>query len=347
LNRILVIRECCLGDLLMATPLLRAIHEGVPGCSIHLATSRWSKPAALGNHRITQIHEYPRIWGRRRGTLTKTLATLRTLRSLQFSAIYCLDIGFQPSLICRLIGAAQRIGFSYRTKWSLLNVRVPREVNDMHETEAYLKLANASGVESSGTQMEFVVPAGATAKATDLIAKRFPESDQFILFFPGGGTNPGTDQLAIRLYDTFGIRSAVTGSPSDKPVCKAVTEFGDGKVINLCPAGPLVDAAALALRAKCVVSNDSAGMHLAAAVGAPLVALFGPTDHRLLAPMGKRVSVVSSITSPTYKQILGTWDRQSAIEAMQSIAVDDVLLAVTNQLKPPSPQGTGKGKSVA
>jgi ADP-heptose:LPS heptosyltransferase len=139
--------------------------------------------------------------------------------------------------------------------------------------------------------------------------------------------------LARRLQASRGILSGVIGGREDEELCSQLVDLGKGSILSYMPAESLEETAALMEMAACVVCNDSMGLHLAAAVDASVVALFGPTDPHTVAPRGEKIRVVQGSLPPSYRQILGTFDREQSAQAMASISLDSVVAAVEAALE--------------
>jgi ADP-heptose:LPS heptosyltransferase len=117
-----------------------------------------------------------------------------------------------------------------------------------------------------------------------------------VVFQPGAGSTakvwPGFAALADRLR-AAGLPLVALAGPADGPVVQALLEVGALEEDSLVRDWPLREIAALLSLARAVVGNDSGPTHLAAVVGCPTVALFGPTDPAVWAPLGAHVRVVA------------------------------------------------------
>ena len=117
-----------------------------------------------------------------------------------------------------------------------------------------------------------------------------------VVLQPGAGSAakvwPGFAALAHRLR-AAGIPVAALAGPADGPVVQALLEAGALEESSVVRHWPLSEIAALLSLARALVGNDSGPTHLAAAVGCPTVALFGPTDPALWAPLGAHVRAIA------------------------------------------------------
>lgn len=344
MDKVLILRDCCLGDWMMATPLLRALEVAHPGVRIDLAVGPFAEGLLRGHPRVDGILPYPKLWRRGERSLVESLTALRTMRAEGYDATFCLDIGFQPSLLAWLTGAPRRYGYAFGGKPVLHTHTVERRVDDRYEAEAHLALVALAGVEDQGLALEFPVDTEDREMARAHLGDAGLEPGACVLLLPGGGRNPGTTMpekrwpaarfgtLARALEEEHDLGVGVLGGPGDREVCRAAVEAAQGAAVDLGTSASFAESAALLEQARMVIANDSFGMHLAAAVGAPLVALFGPTDPEMVAPRGKRVEVARSPVAPSYRQILGTFDRAAAADAMEALSVEAVREAAETLL---------------
>jgi ADP-heptose:LPS heptosyltransferase len=99
--------------------------------------------------------------------------------------------------------------------------------------------------------------------------------------------------LADMLHEAYGATIVVTGSPADKTLINGIVSATETEAINSAGVFNLNELAFLQMQASVLVTPDSGPMHLAAAVGTPVVALFGPTDPSLTGPYGDGHTIIS------------------------------------------------------
>nr|PZN64213.1 MAG: lipopolysaccharide heptosyltransferase II [Sphaerobacter thermophilus] len=292
--RILVVKPCCLGDVLMATPALRALATHYPGAEIDVVTTDWSAPALAGNPHVARIIPYPN-----RLPMVGLHFLARTLRRTG----YDLGIGLDPSPLVNVLlwrsGIPVRAGIDSAGRGIGLTHPVTPDPA-LHETEAYLAVLAAIGVPPAGTEPEYHPSAEARRSAAVIIPDDAPPT---VVIHPGGAVNPGTAMpakrwpperfaaLADRLSTEAGVRVILAGASSDRAAVAAVVRRAQAPVVNLCGRLTLDELAAVAERAALYVGNDSGTSHLAAAVGTPTVTIFGPTNPGRYRPLGPHARV--------------------------------------------------------
>jgi heptosyltransferase-2 len=247
--------------------------------------------------------------------------------------VFSMTKSFTSAATCFLGRVPRRIGFS-NGAWRLLYTdRVPlggprRE----HLTETYCRV-----VESMGLKVQSKIPVlDPTAEDLEagegLIAGHGLKRRGFLCLFPGARYGPAKRWeisrfalLGDRVVGKFGLDVVILGGKEDRTECEAVAAGMKAGVLNLC--GDLGFSALVGLLSLSggVVANDSGGMHLAAALGVPVVGLFFSTRPDWTRPLAPRSTVLSSsmACSPCFKR-----DCRKGNICTTSIAVDDVMASL-------------------
>jgi ADP-heptose:LPS heptosyltransferase len=195
-----------------------------------------------------------------------------------------------------------------------------------------LALLGPLGIEATGLR-EFPLPYSEEAAASVAARLRELTTEDFALLNPAGGWSSKLwpaeryGKLAREL-PKLGLRSVVTWGPGEEPLAEAVVDASNGAAVRSFPT-TLLDFLELARRSRLVVAADTGPLHLACAVGAPVVALFGPTDPERNGPFDPADEVVRRTPqcAPCYSR---TCQRHADI--MGEIHVSEVLGAVERRL---------------
>jgi ADP-heptose:LPS heptosyltransferase len=198
-----------------------------------------------------------------------------------------------------LAGIPLRAGFDSAGRGFLLNLRVPCEAVE-HAAAHFLRIGAALGVPTHHAQVRFVPTPADHARADELWHHAGLGGSHVVAVFPGGGRNPVWTldakrwpparyaALADRLYADYGLAVVLAGSEDDRPVTAAVQRLMRAPVVDLAGRTSFGTLGALFARCALFAGNDCGPMHLAAAVGTPVVAIFGPTDPALYGPFSRR-----------------------------------------------------------
>jgi lipopolysaccharide heptosyltransferase II len=298
-NRILVIKLCCLGDIVHMTPALRGLRGKYPRAEITLLISQWVvdlvKCIPFVDDYILYDAPYSTSISRR---IRETVALLSKLRKEPYDVILIGHRNRVFGILALLSGANTRVGF---IGVPFLTHQVPFEPT-VHEVERYLDLVRSLGatVETPETELR---PLCRDQESIDELMEKHgvAKGARVVGIFPGGGQNPGTfmtikrwypdqySQLINNLCREYGYAVLLVGNDSEaelnERIRKAVAD--SCQVFNL--AGQLTLRQFVALAARCClfVGGDSGPTHIAAAVGTPTLSLFGPSNPRLVAPRGR------------------------------------------------------------
>ncbi len=327
---VLILRPCCIGDVLQSTALVAALRRRFPEARIGYAVGPWSRPVIEGNPHLSEIVDTGPVIGGRRGSWTGYGRLIGRLRRGQWDACFILERSPLFSLAAWMAQVPHRIGLDNAGRGVALTTRVPLRPR-RQEAEAALDLARAVGIPTEGALTEFY-PSEADHQE---VARLLPDSDQpWVVLAPGGGVNPGAEllnkrwpaerfgELAARLA-ALGYRPLIIGGSSDRPLAEAVMATGGDQTVSLCGRLSLTGCGALLQRSRLLVGNDTGVMHLAAAVKTPVLALFGPTDPAMYGPYGVRHRSLwhPRHCSPCFRQAHRRAD--CALECMYSIGVDE------------------------
>ena len=141
--------------------------------------------------------------------------------------------------------------------------------------------------------------------------------------------------LIDKLIRGLNAQVILTGAPGDKPLIECVTEQMQEQAFNLAGKTSLPQLVALLKRANLVISGDSGPMHIAAAVGTPLIAIHGPTDPALSGPVSPKATILRSAIwcSPCYNAKDSADCRYFTTQCMKNILPSQVYQVVLDKLR--------------
>lgn len=302
-SRILILKPCCLGDVVFSTPLIRELRRNLPDARLDYAVGKHSR-AALASAPLDGVVDV--------GPLRSGLSGLRDLLSLawrvragRYDACFVLERSALLALVPLLAGVPSRIGIDSGGRGFSLSVGVsPRPIRA--EAELYLDLLRAVGGTVASPALEYHPSKEGQSQVEALLAEH-GLSAPFVVLHAAGGVNPGMTlrrkrwpvahfvALGRRIQDS-GAAVVLVGSAEDRETADLVERglTAAGRAVNLAGALSLDQVAALAGRAAVYVGNDSGPTHLAEAAGARVVALFGPSDPLQYGPRGRNAVALSA-----------------------------------------------------
>ena len=284
--RLLVAQTGFLGDTVLTTPLLSALRRTLAPASVSVLTTPQAAPL-LAHHPDVDavVVDAKRTRGRGSGGL---LHTARRIRRRGFDLAVAPHKSLRTALVLALAGIPCRVGFRQSPGWFLYHRTAVRD-SRVHEVKRILSLLRAFGLDPRQYASRPRVSYGEAArqKAQALLKRHRLDSPQpLFLVCPGSvwftkrWTVEGYAGLVQALERDYG-RVLICGGPDDRAVTQAVQRRAGGRGLDLAGQADLQTFVALLDRARVVVSNDSAPMHLAVARGVPVVAIFCATTPSL------------------------------------------------------------------
>lgn len=355
--KILIVRLGAIGDVVHTLPALAALRHAMPAAHLAWAVERGGAAKLLrGNPYLDELIELDLRGWRKTLTQGETIAAIRQniarLRESQFD----LSLDFQgllkSAMVARLAKIPRRIGFAKKalrepaSGW-LLTEQVAAEDED-HVIKKNLQLARhllaPLNCDVSG-EFEFPI-------SLDPADEQFAEAQldrcngALAILNPGGGwptklwRTSEFAAVADRLWEVYGIRSAVTHGPGEESLAQAVVgQSRAGAAFAL--DSTLKQFLALAGRARLFVGGDTGPMHLAAAARTPIVALFGPTSARRNGPFAKEDVVVERLDLDCRTDC---YRRYCSHTSCMKIPVETVWQGVVNRLR--AARGVAPGREL-
>ncbi len=286
-QRVLLLKPCCIGDLLFTTPLLAAISEFWPGAAVDYLVGPHSRAAVLGNPRLNEIVDAGLV-GAGRYPWPAMLKLAGALRRRGYAAAFVPDRSPALALLALLARIPYRAGLNSSGRGLGLSVAAP--VDDRqprHEVERYLDVARAAGLPlPSQPRLEYYPGAQAMEQAAALLGELGLGSRPLITLNPAGGVNPGTvlkeKRWPLAAWRALLPRLAaladvlVIGGQADLALAAAVT--AELPAHNVAGRLDLAATGALFQRAALHLGGDTGTSHLAVACTCRTVAIFGPTS---------------------------------------------------------------------
>lgn len=292
-KRILCIRLDNLGDVLMTTPALHALRNAQPGRNLTLLASRSGKAAAPFIDAIDDVIEYDAPWVKQDAPIDPLadLAMRARLADAHFDAAVIFSVYSQnplpAAMLCHLAGIPLRLAHCRENPYGLLTDWVAEsepQLGTRHEVERQLALVAQVGARADDTRMRFNErPADVASLAQKLQARGVDVDAPFIVVHPGATAESRRypverfAQVIACLGEQLDLPVFVTGSASESPLCRDACGASP-HAIDLSGAVSLGELGALIRRARVLISNNSGPVHLASALGTPVVDLYALTN---------------------------------------------------------------------
>jgi lipopolysaccharide heptosyltransferase II len=350
----------------MTTPLLEVIQRHYPHTPITYVVGSWSKVIAEHHPAVQEVLDCGTVGIPGRYRFSDYMKLARQLRQRHFDLAFVLDRSPMLTLLPWLANVPRRVGPDSLGRGFSLTDRVPVSTSRtqlQHQADIYLDLARALHLPIDHPHMRFVPTeaerAGISGPPTSLSVGTVPCACPVptgaselavnrgrVAVFPGGGSNPGMElttkrwsldgyrEIVRRLVQDLHMQVLLIGGKEDFELNESLLASLDvplGSVLNLAGKTPFGQTAAYLESCALFIGNDSSPMHLAAAVGTPVIAIFGPTSPQEYGPYPlddpQHIAIWRHPTGqPCF--FLGKMQTCEHCSCMNSVTVDDVWNAV-------------------
>ena len=323
-RRILVIRLDLIGDLVLSMVIVRVLKHAYPNAEIDLLALPSSAGIVQDDPDLSEIISYnPNVWRRPQALIQprnwrEAIRTIRRLRARRYDIAVSV-FGPWAAMLAILSGARRRIGYGREGYPGLLTDSVPgrhwQRGARLHEVDYCLRLARAAGstIQEGDRVPHLTVPLQAQQEAALLLEQAGISPGRPLIACHVSSNNgqskrwpvPYWALLIDRLIRELHAQVVLTGAPGDRPLIERITRNTQEKPIDLAGKTSLPQLAAILQRANLLISGDSGPMHIAGAVGTPLIAIHGPTDPAHSGPVSPKATILKSgiWCSPCYNAI--------------------------------------------
>ncbi|MFA5095871.1 MAG: lipopolysaccharide heptosyltransferase II [Candidatus Omnitrophota bacterium] len=333
--KLLVIKISSLGDIILSTAGLRAIREKFPRHKISVLVGEESRDILLRCPYIDELLVVD-LKGKDKG-LRGLLHIARILRKKNFDLVIDLQNNRASHLLSFLSLSLERYGYDNGKFSFLLNHRIKDEKPAIDPVTHQFRLLKLLGIDLRDNRLELWPSREDEEYIDNLLGGEWLSADQKIIGINISASKRWLtkawprDRIA-KLCEELGarnIRVAVTGTELDAEQANALSAMvKNTKIINACARTSVNQLACLIKRCALYISADSSPLHIAAAVGVPVIAFFGPTDPARHMPPARHSAIIRKDLdcSPCYKP------RCRRKKCMNLITVEEVLEAVDKLL---------------
>ena len=343
LERLVLRAPNWLGDAVLALPAMAAVRAHFPDTEITVA----APPGIASLFREQTVAQPDHVLD----LAGKSAAVTATLRQVGSDACLLFPNSFHAAWQAWRAGIPHRWGFgTSNRRWLLTRVsrKAPRG-EARHQAEYYRALVRGLDIPCEAmTTGPLVQPTQtSSARAEALLRQReWSPEESFAAILPGAAYGQAKQWPPARMAETAatlvrerGWRCVMLGATHDTSAARAIESWLRAhapdvleRVVDLVGKTSLSTLTGVLDRAAVTISNDSGGMHLAAALGRPVVAIFGPTDERATSPLGRHAVLVE----PVFCRPCMLRDCPIDHRCMKRISVQRVLAAVSTELEPAS-----------
>ena len=334
-RKILLIKLSAVGDVIHTIPVLNKLRRRFPAAQLDWLVTPAIAELLRHNPAISNVIEFARDDWSRPLRLTPFVSYGRlaaALRKTGYDLVVDMHGQLRTAIFAAASGAPVRIGFDRPRRsvwaatqreftaqarkhawqgaregsWLAYTHHIPVPTLDLHAVDRYLNVGPILGLEEGPPDFSFPIPQAASAGVDDLLRRHGVSGDGLVTLAPGTiweTKHWGSEKFAevARHFLQRGFAVALMGSGRERVVCEEVARLAPG-AIDIAGETTLTELAALIRRSTICVTNDSGPMHLAVALGRPVVSVFGPTDPVWIGPYGREDAVLRAgiACSPCY-----------------------------------------------
>lgn len=320
-RKILIIKPSALGDVVHSLPFLYAIHERFPEAEIHWVIAKPFQDLLENHPMISRLWTIDKDRWKRLSNVRETVRSLRKLRgelrAERFDLVVDLQGLFRSGLLCGATRSPMRVGFREAREGSpLFYTHQVRGGVDLHAIERYMKIAGFLGAPTDRLVFPFAEPPRESA-----VLESLPGEYAVMAPSAGGEAKKWPAERFGELAARLPWPSLVVSGRGDARLAEQVVAASGGKAVSLAGRTSLREVVEVIRRSKALISNDTGPMHMAAALGVPVFAVFGPTNPLRTGPYGGNPAIITAglPCSPCYR-------RKKCVNwiCMDRISVDEV-----------------------
>jgi heptosyltransferase-2 len=264
--KVLVLRFSSIGDIVLTSPVLRCLHEQVEGVQVHVAVKAVFADLVRFNPHVNKVHLLKDDLG----------ALAEELRAEGFDQVIDLHNNLRTARIKRQLGAPS---YSFHKlnieKWLLVNLRIDR-LPALHIVDRYMGTVSHLGVRNDGRGLDLYIP---PEREVDIAS--LPEAHRGGYTALAIGAAHATKRLPphslLALTRLVEGPVVLIGGPEDRPVAQTLVDAVGARVYDGTGQYDLLGSASLIRQARRVIAHDSGAMHIACALGVPVVSVWGST----------------------------------------------------------------------
>jgi len=290
IRKILVIKLRAIGDVVLSTPVIRNLRSAFPESELDFLSETPSRDVLEGNPDLSSLLLFD-------PNHQNGLQLIRNVRSRRYDLVIDLFGNPRSALVALMSGARHRVGYRFGWRQFCYTAIVEPRGGEVHNVEFNLDALRRINVPIVLSAPSFPVKTESERFAEEFFSQSDLKSRAVIAFNPGGGwytkrwRSHQFVELGKLIVERLEANILISWGPGELEDAQG-TAGGIGNHAYLAPSSSLSQFASLMKRCSMLVTNDSGPMHIAACMGTPIVAIFGPTRPELQGPVGTRALVV-------------------------------------------------------
>lgn len=296
-KNILIIKLRYIGDVLLTTPVIRCVRENFPEAQISVLVNKGTEDTILHNSDINEILLIDRGEVKGENILSRMRSQIKLALDIKrkgFDLVIDLTDGDRTAILSYISGARLRVGFNSenRIRGRLYNL-VVRPEGVRHIVDYQLEAVRALGLKTDRPELVLDIPEEYNTYIKEALKGfNIDEDEPYVVIHPGARwwfkcwPPEKYASLADRIQEELGIKVIITGGKKEEEDIGRIISVMKTEPYSLLNKTTILQLASLIKRARLFIGNDNGPMHIASAIGTPVIALFGSSDPVIWGPWG-------------------------------------------------------------
>jgi len=339
-KRILIVRTDRIGDVLLSTPVIKALREASPQAYIAMMVSPNAKDIVEGNPYLDEVIVYDKDGKHKKWR--RSIKFALNLRKKKFDLAVILHPINRAHLVTFFAGIPKRVGYGRKMGFLLTDkIKHTKHLGEKHESEYNLDLVRHLGIEPKDKDIFMPIRPESERWVNELFKEEgIMPADKLLAIHPCASCpskiwpRERFTQLADKLVKKYGFKVFLVAGSKDVSAVESIAKHLPNSTINLGGRVSISQLASVLKRCQLFISNDSGPVHIASAVGTPVISIFGRNQAGLSpkrwGPLGKKDKFlhksVGCITCLAH-------NCKKDFACLKAISVDDVLKVADEILK--------------
>jgi lipopolysaccharide heptosyltransferase I len=338
IKKILIIKPSALGDIVQAMPAACCLAKSFPDAEIHWFV-RPECVALLENHPcIHKIILFRRKelgkWWYKPSAFSELVRLIKQLREEKYDIVFDFQGRFRSAIFAFFSGCKQRIGMSGTQEITGLFYTRKIAQSSVHLVDFFLDMVCSAGAKKGKVEFGLKPQPRAIAETQKILSENKIDKDNYAIFVPSATVEAkkwpieNFAALAEKVNAKYRCGVVAVGTEPEKPVAEKLKSLSKTPVVNLAGKTNIAQLIALLAGAKVVVSNDTGPAHIAAALGTPMVLIFGFTNPSRVGPYGRNETVAAIDANKRGTQVEST----NPAHNIKNVTVETVFDLISRQL---------------
>jgi len=340
IKKILIIKPSALGDIVTAMPAACCLAENFPDARIHWFVRPEYSPL-LENHPCvhkTIIFDRKKLgkWWYKPAAFAQLVRLIKQLREEKYDIVFDFQGRFRSAIFAWFSACKKRIGMAPTQELTgiFYTQKIKQLPNTVHLVDYFLDMVCAAGAKRTKVQFGLKPQPQAIAEIQKILSENQVDKNNYAVFVPGATVETkiwpleNFAALAEKVYKKYQCGIVAVGVESEREIVENLRKITGVPVINLAGKTNIPQLIALLAGAKVVISNDTGPAHIAAALGVPMVLIFGFTNPARVGPYSRPQTIAAIDADKRGNDVEST----NPAHNIKNVSVESVFEIISRQL---------------